>query len=135
MFERTKHFTHWAIVMHLLFLMFPNYVPNTFLLSLVVLIGSEIIRYWIIKDTHVIRRNRQYKSAFRTTHFWIHWFPCLLILIYSRCYLHSQCIDLFHVNSILIPLMLYLTYMEFDFKRILYHYQYPTASMDSYRKK
>lgn len=130
--DKLKHFTHWAIILHLIYILFPNF-PNTFLLSLFVLTGSEIIRLFIIKDPEIIDlETRKYINP--RNDILVHWVPFFIILLLSL-YRNVSCKNMTNVYVIVVPLMFYLTYMNFDLRKILFFYQYPFACFEDYNKK
>ena len=129
--DKLKHFTHWAVILHLMYILFPSF-PNTFLLSLFVLIGSEIIRLFIHKDPETIDLvTRKYKHP--RNHILLHWVPVFVIFSLSQ-YRKVSCKDMTNMSVIMIPLMFYLAYMKFDLRKILFFYQYPFACFEDYRK-
>ena len=131
MFERSKHFTNWAIFIHLLYILFPDCFPNTFSLALFVLIGAEIIRQWIVKVG--VTKQRKYKKGYLFNHLVLHWVP-MFVVLFTSLLRKTQCNKLFNVKVILVPLFVYVIYMNFDFKRILFHYQYLDCAFDEYKK-
>ena len=129
--DRLKHFTNWALILHLIYILFPRF-SNTFLLSIFVLIGSEIIRLFVIKDpTYIDVKTRKYKNP--RNDILLHWIPFFLILLLSL-YRNVSCKDMTNIYVVVIPLMFYFAYMNFDLRKILFFYQYPFACFEDYDK-
>ena len=128
--DSLKHFTHWAILIHLVYILFPCF-PNTFALSVFVLLGSEIIRLFILKDPETIDLvTRKYKNP--RNHIILHWVPMFCIFLLSL-YRNVSCKDMMNMYVIVVPLMFYFAYMNFDLQKILYFYQYPFACFNDYK--
>ena len=120
-----EYFSLWALVVHLGYLV--RLCPNTFLLSLLVLVGAEAVRLCINRDDRFIdpktRRYRDYWDC--KMDIWIHWVPvvCTYVIgVYRN--------DGMNVPVLIIPLLFYFAYMNFSTQNILRAYQYPLGPKD-----
>lgn len=121
-----RFFTYWALVAHGVHALAPTRVPNTFPLSVFVLVGSELVRQYVVADSSAVfvPGTRCYRPAYARRHALVHILPCLVLGVWSL--LRRDGFGSPRTTAGL--LVAYLAYMRFDLNRVVSVYRDPLLS-------
>lgn len=115
----TIYYTSWSYLTHLLYIIFPTYIPSSLLIALFVFFASEfVLRYVCAKPTKDKMLNTTHQFLIHTVQ---HYIPLFIILYISNLRNHLY-IGYPELLLLMSTLFIYLCVNRFDYNKIFLEY-------------